>query len=78
MPNDQPAGVQLLHSLIYLARDHWIQEVGWGSTLTLPDILVTAQKIGFEQGISGIFPFKKSQVGSVFPRLLFHQRWNIE
>ena len=72
------AGVQLLHSLIYLNTSPNSAEMCWGSTLTLPDILVTAQKIGFEQGISGIFPFKKSQVGSVFPRLLFHQRWNIE
>ena len=72
------AGVQLLHSLIYLAPNRDRANNRWGSTLTLPDILVTAQKIGFEQGISGIFPFKKSQVGSVFPRLLFHQRWNIE
>ena len=33
------AGVQLLHSLIYLKRfdQQWYE--GWGSTLTLPDIL---------------------------------------
>ena len=54
------AGVQLLHSLIYLPLLDRILSTSWGSTLTLPDILVTTQKIGFEQGISGIFPFKKS------------------
>ena len=35
------AGVQLLHSLIYLADPNHLITVGWGSTLTLPDILVS-------------------------------------
>ena len=33
------AGVQLLHSLIYLLYQHLESEGGWGSTLALPDIL---------------------------------------
>ncbi len=66
------AGVQLLKPLIYL---EWVGELwsgGWGSTSKTPDILVTVPKMGFEQAISGVFTFKKSQAGSVFPRVLPH------
>ena len=40
MPGDtETAGVQLLHSLIYLSRPKPYTLPSWGSTLTLPDIL---------------------------------------
>ena len=39
----QKAGVQLLHSLIYLNLLLSRLRTRWGSTLTLPDILVRIQ-----------------------------------
>ena len=42
-----PAGVQLLHSLIYLGGDWGYGSLSWGSTLTLPDILVSLWFSGY-------------------------------
>ena len=53
MPGDtETAGVQLLHSLIYLYTVIVKHDGSWGSTLTLPDILASPKptrfvKLGF-------------------------------
>ena len=51
------AGVQLLHSLIYLLTTLHRLRASWGSTLTLPDILESTDEKGwYELGFNSYTP----------------------